>query len=185
MLGAKPCHRHRLTKRGWMPDAVLNQAANRPEPGRPREHRHARSPNAGLFRFRCRGNRGVDVPPGDGGSLAEIGWAPLAPFRTTPVAPFGVPVIVSLCFWGGLYGAVFGLLMPRFTLPLWLCGLILGVIAALVGMFIVAPIKGNPIAGGWVPAIMLRSLAINGCWGFGVGLILPMLMPRALVRVHP
>jgi hypothetical protein len=118
-------------------------------------------------------------------ALYEIGWAPLAPFRTTPVAPFGVPVIVSLCFWGGLYGAVFGLLMPRFTLPLWLCGLILGVIAALVGMFIVAPIKGNPIAGGWVPAIMLRSLAINGCWGFGVGLILPMLMPRALVRVHP
>ena len=85
-------------------------------------------------------------------ALYEIGWAPFAPFRTTPVPPFGVPVIVSLCFWGGLYGAVFGLLMPRFTWPLWLCGLILGVIAALVGMFIVAPIKGNPIAGGWVPA---------------------------------
>ena len=67
---------------------------------------------------------------------------------------------------------------------MWLCGLVLGVIAALVGMFIVAPIKGNPIAGGWVPANMLRSFVINGCWGFGVGLILPMLMPRSLVRVH-
>jgi hypothetical protein len=118
-------------------------------------------------------------------ALHEIGWAPYAPFRTTPVGPLSVPLTVSLCFWGGVYGAVFGLLMPRFTLPLWLCGLILGVIAALVGMFIVAPIKGNPIAGGWVPANILRSFAINGSWGFGVGLILPLLMPRSLVRGIP
>ncbi len=117
-------------------------------------------------------------------ALHEIGWAPFAPFRTTPVAPFGVPVIVSLCFWGGLYGVVFGLLMPRFTLPLWLCGLILGVIAALVGMFIVAPIKHNPIAGGWQALPIARSLLINGCWGLGVGVILPLLMPRSLVRAH-
>ena len=32
---------------------------------------------------------------------------------------------------------------------------------------------------------MLRSVMINGCFGIGVGLILPLLMPRALVRVHP
>jgi tetrahydromethanopterin S-methyltransferase subunit C len=118
-------------------------------------------------------------------ALHEIGWVPFAWYRTTPVAPFGVPVIVSLCFWGGLYGGVFGLLLPRFTWPYWLCGLILGVIASLVGMFIVAPIKGLPIAGGWVPFNILRSLVINGFWGIGVGLILPLLMPRSLVRAHP
>jgi hypothetical protein len=117
-------------------------------------------------------------------ALYEIGWASFAPFRTTPVPPFGVPVIVSLCFWGGVYGAVFGLLMPRFTLPLWLCGLILGVIAALVGMFIVAPIKHNPIANGWYAWPIARSLLINGFWGLGVGVILPLLMPRSLVRAH-
>ena len=99
--------------------------------------------------------------------------------------PLGVPVIVDLCFWGGLYGALFGLLMPRFTLPLWLCGLILGIIAALVGMFIVAPIKGNAIANGWHAWPMARSLLINGFWGVGVGLILPLLMPRTLVTAHP
>ncbi len=116
--------------------------------------------------------------------LYEIGWAPFAPFRTTPVPPFGVPVIVSLCFWGGVYGAVFGLLMPRFTWPMWLCGLVLGVIAALVGMFIVAPIKGNAIANGWHAWPIARSLLINGFWGLGVGVILPLLMPRSLVRAH-
>jgi hypothetical protein len=96
--------------------------------------------------------------------------------------PFGVPLIVDLCFWGGLYGAVFGLLRPRFTLPLWLCGLIMGIIAALVAMFIVAPIKGMPIANGWMVWPILRSFLINGCWGLGVGLILPLLLPRGLPR---
>jgi hypothetical protein len=117
-------------------------------------------------------------------ALHAIGWVPFWPYRTTPVPPFGVPAIVSNCFWGGLYGALFGLAMPRFTRPLWLCGLILGLIAVLVGWFIVAPIKGLPIGGGWVPANMLRSVVINGFWGIGVGLILPLLMPRALVRAH-
>jgi len=106
-------------------------------------------------------------------AMHALGWVSSAAYRTTPVPPFGVPVIVSNCFWAGLYGAVFGLLFPRFTWPSWLCGLLLGLIAALVGWFIVAPLKGVPIAGGWVPVVMLRSIAINGFWGIGVGLILP------------
>ena len=119
-------------------------------------------------------------------ALHAAGWVQFAPYPTAPVPPFGVPRIADLCFWGGLYGAAFGLAMPRFTWPAWLNGLILGVIAALVGMFIVAPLKGLPIAGGWVPANILRSLVINGFWGLGVGIILPLLMPRSLVRLqHP
>lgn len=113
------------------------------------------------------------------------GWVPFAPYRTMTVPPFGVPAIVSNCFWGGLYGIVLGLLMPRLTWPLWLCGLILGLVAVLVGWFVVAPIKGNPIAGGWELSGMIRSVLINGFFGIGVGLILPLLMPRALVRAHP
>jgi hypothetical protein len=117
--------------------------------------------------------------------LHAMGTSPFTPYRTTPVPPLGVPLIVDLCFWGGVYGAVFGLLAPRFTLPLWVCGLILGVIAALVAMFVVAPIKGSPIANGWQAWPIARSLLINGFWGVGVGLILPLLMPRALVTAHP
>ena len=73
---------------------------------------------------------------------------------------------------------------PRFTWPLWVCGLILGIIAALVGMFVVAPIKGNAIANGWQAWPIARSLLINGFWGLGVGLILPMLLPRGLRRAR-
>ncbi len=104
--------------------------------------------------------------------LASSAWS------IQPVRPFGIPRLADLCFWGGLYGVPFGLLLPHFRLPLWLCGLLLGLLAALVGWFVVAPIKGAPIGAGWVPASMARSLLINGSWGLGVGLILPLLLPR-------
>jgi hypothetical protein len=39
-----------------------------------------------------------------------------------------------------------------------------------------------PIANGWMPWPILRSFLINGCWGLGVGLILPLLLPRGMAR---
>ena len=112
------------------------------------------------------------------------GWVPFVPYRTMPVPPFGVPAIVSNCVWGGVWGAAFAIPQPRYTWPMWLCGVVLGILAGLVGLFIVAPLKGLPIAARWMPLGILRSLLINGFWGFGVGLILPLLMPRSLVRAH-
>jgi hypothetical protein len=110
--------------------------------------------------------------------LAIPGLGMPAPYPTAPIPPLGIPQIVNLCFWGGLYGIVFGLLLPRFTAPLWLCGLLLGLIAALVGLLVVPAIKGLPIGSGWIPLNWVRSFLINGFWGLGVGLILPMLMTR-------
>jgi hypothetical protein len=102
-----------------------------------------------------------------------------APYPIDGVPPFAVPRVLNLCFWGGLYGVVFGLLVPKFTWPLWLCGLITGIIAALVGMFIVAAIKGQPIGAGWVLLSWVRSFLINGSFGVGLGLIFPLLASKA------
>jgi hypothetical protein len=112
-------------------------------------------------------------------SLALPGLTMPPPYPTDGVPPWGVPRIVNLCFWGGLYGIVFGLVLPRLTAPLWLCGLGLGIIAALVGLLLVPAIKGMPIGAGWVPLSWVRSFLINGSWGIGVGLILPLLVARA------
>jgi hypothetical protein len=106
-------------------------------------------------------------------ALPGMGMPP--PYPTDPIAPLGVPRILDLCFWGGLYGIVFGLALPKLTAPLWLCGLVLGIIAALVGLFVVPAIKGLPVGSGW-PLGFLRSFLINGFWGIGVGLILPLLL---------
>ena len=103
-----------------------------------------------------------------------------AAYPTDGVPPWQVPRIVNLCFWGGLYGIVFGLLLPRCRLPVWLCGVITGFIAAFVGLVIVSAIKGTPIGAGWVVLSWVRSLLINGSWGLGLGLILPFLLPRSV-----
>jgi len=117
--------------------------------------------------------------------LHALGVSPYAAYQWSPMPPWGVPLVLDLAFWGGLYGLVFGLLLPRFTWPTWLCGLILGFIAALVGMFVVASIKGAPIANGWHAWPIARSLLINGFWGLGVGLILPLMLPRQARRARP
>jgi hypothetical protein len=113
------------------------------------------------------------------GLLYMVGLVARAPYPTGSVPPFGVPVMVNLCFWGGLYGLLFGLLLPRLPrAPMWLLGLGLGLLAVLVGWFVVAPLKGQPVAGGFVPLRVLISIVINGTWGIGVGLILAFLTGR-------
>lgn len=115
--------------------------------------------------------------------LYAFGMMPRAPYPMVPVPPLGVPLILNLCFWGGIYGLVFGLVLPRLPrAPMWLLSLGLGLLAALVGWFLVAPVKGQPMASGFDPARMLVSVLINGFWGIGVGVILPWLMPRAAGR---
>ena len=113
-------------------------------------------------------------------SLLHIAGLMPPPYPTRGVPPFGVPLIVDLCFWGGVWGAVFGLVLPWLSssYPMWLRGLALGIAAALVGLFIVPLIKGLPIAGGWAAMAFVRSFLINGFWGIGVGLILPLLMQQ-------
>jgi len=98
-------------------------------------------------------------------------------FPMDPVPPWGVPKLLNLCFWGGLYGIAFGLLMPKFSLPMWLCGLITGLIAAIVGLLLVPAIKGLPVGAGWIPMNWVKSFLINGSWGLGLGIILPFFLP--------
>lgn len=113
--------------------------------------------------------------------LHANGQVSSAPYSLTPIPPLGVPRLADLCFWGGLYGAAFGLVLPRLPrAPMWIMGLALGLVAVVVGWFVVAPLKGQPLAAGWSGSAMLRSVLINGFWGLGVGVILPVLIPRRM-----
>jgi hypothetical protein len=113
--------------------------------------------------------------------LHLLGLATQAAYRVTPAMPFNVPMIVSLSFWGGVYGLIFGMIQPKISMPAWLSGLCLGLIAAVISMVIAAPLKGNPIAYDGQAWPVVRSFLVNGFWGVGVGLILPLLQPRPLV----
>src|SRR6266542_231826 len=43
-----------------------------------------------------------------------LGVIPVAPFSLEPTVPFGVPEVISSSFWGGVWGIVFVLPLPRF-----------------------------------------------------------------------
>ena len=55
--------------------------------------------------------------------------------------------------------------------PLVIASAIFGAIfPTLVAWFLVAPLKGQPMAAGFVPAVMLIGPIVNGAWGLGTGI---------------
>ena len=113
-----------------------------------------------------------------------IGIAPQAAFRVAVVPPFNAPMVVSMTFWGAVYGGLFSLLAPRLPTPIAVKALVAGVCATLLTWFVVRPIAGHPVAFGWQPESMLRSAAACFMWGIGITLILPLLLPRGLCGVR-
>jgi hypothetical protein len=108
------------------------------------------------------------------GLLAAAGTIPNGPYSMRPVPPLGVPSVLNLAFWGGVWGCVWALVAdrPPRNLPLWLAGLIFGAVApTLFGWFVVAPLKGQPVAQGFNLARMWIGPLVNGMWGLGTALI--------------
>jgi hypothetical protein len=104
-------------------------------------------------------------------ALNAAGWIARAPFAMTPTKPFGVPQVVSLAFWGGVWGILLGLILARrVATSYWLLALILGaILPTLVAAFVVAPLKGLP-SGGNVKLLVV-GLLVNGAWGLGTAAI--------------
>jgi hypothetical protein len=90
--------------------------------------------------------------------LHEIGLAPNLFYQVKPVPPWGVPQIVSQCFWGGLWGIVLAsALSYRGRIDYWAFAALFGLIApTLVGWFVVPLIKGTPLMGG--PPWLLQAV---------------------------
>jgi hypothetical protein len=89
-----------------------------------------------------------------------------------PTAPFGVPQLWSLAFWGGVWGIVLVLAAQRQRLmPRMLFGLIFGAVApTLVFWFVVDPLRGQPIAQNWNLARLWIEPLLNGLWGLGTAI---------------
>jgi len=89
--------------------------------------------------------------------------------------PFGVPQVLSLAFWGGVWGIVFALAERRFPrgAGYWIASFLFGaILPTLVAWFIVAALKGQPLAAGGDGHRMIMGLLINGAWGIGTALLL-------------
>lgn len=114
--------------------------------------------------------------------LWHLGLAPFAPFSLAATRPFGVPAVFSLSFWGGLWGMLLASLEGRFPRGdgYWGIAFLFGAICpSLVALLVVLPIKGQPVGGGWHPAVLTTAFVVNGAWGVGSTLILRTLSVRA------
>ena len=111
---------------------------------------------------------------GAAGLLHALGLTPRAPYSLQPTQPLGVPVLLSISFWGGVWGALLAATFARLQgARLVVAATLFGAIfPTLVAWFIVAPLKGNPVAGGFNPAAMMIGPIVNGAWGLGTGLAL-------------
>ena len=113
--------------------------------------------------------------------LNIIGIAKGTLYSMSSTAPFGVPQIISIAFWGGVWGVLFAAIESRLPrgAAYWFAAFLFGaILPTLVAWFVVAPLKGLPPAGGWQASRMITGLVINGAWGFGTALLLRLMVRR-------
>lgn len=108
-----------------------------------------------------------------GAALYAANLLPALPWSLTPVPPLGVPMTLSLAFWAGLWGVLYAVLEPSLTARFgwWVGGLIFGIAPLLVYWFVVLPLKGLGVGGGFQPAPVLIYIAFHLIFGLGVAIL--------------
>ena len=109
--------------------------------------------------------------------LYLAGALPRAPYDLRAVPPFGLPAVISLALWGGAWGvAIWSLLKHLGGGAYWVWAVVIGAIGpSAVALFIVYPLKGMPVAGGWDRTLLGTALLLNGTWGLGLALLMRLL----------
>ncbi len=116
--------------------------------------------------------------------LWAIGFASVRPFPMAATQPLGVPAVISLAFWGGVWGIVFAWVDRAFPprRGYWVTAFLFGaILPSLVALLLVLPMKGRPMGGGWHPAVFITAFLVNGAWGVGTGVFLSAF--RAWLRI--
>lgn len=98
-------------------------------------------------------------------------YTPRAPYAMNPVPPFGVPAVISLAFWGGIWGLILIPAIARIKSDgaYFLAAIVIGAIfPTLVAGLIVAPLKHQPVPHS--ASMLILGLIVNGAWGLGTAL---------------
>ena len=117
--------------------------------------------------------------------LHAIGLTPSSAYPIRP-NPLGVPVVISLTFWGGVWSILIAWILTRMPTGwrYWVAAAVLGAFPpTLTSWFLIFPMKGLPFGGGSASVGMLNALVVNGVWGLGLGLLWRF-VPRTLRHVH-
>jgi hypothetical protein len=108
-----------------------------------------------------------------------IGLTAGTPYNLKGVPPWGVPQVISLAFWGGLWGVPFVLVersFPRWPGGYWGGAIIFGAIfPTAFSWFVVSQLKHLPLGYGFHFPGLLVGPIVNGLWGLGTGVFLGIL----------
>ena len=110
---------------------------------------------------------------GFGAILYVAHLIPALIWSLAPVPPLGVPRSLSLAFWAGLWGLVYALLEPRLTAHFgwWVGGLVFGIAPLLVYWFVVLPLKGAGVGGGFHLKMVPIEVGFHVVFGIGTAII--------------
>jgi len=97
--------------------------------------------------------------------LHLAGVTPRAPYNMTPVPPFGVAAVISLAFWGGVWGIVMIAAIGRVKAFYPAATVFGAVLPTLVAGLVIAPLKHQPIPN--KATALLLGLCVNAAWGLG------------------
>lgn len=96
------------------------------------------------------------------------------PWAMKGVPPFLLPAVISLAFWGGVWGVIMIPLIARARgIGYWIAAIVFGaVLPTLVAALVIAPLRGqNLTGGGHAGKMLLFGLCVNGAWGLGTAIV--------------
>ncbi|MEO6173268.1 MAG: hypothetical protein ABIP02_09135 [Arenimonas sp.] len=102
--------------------------------------------------------------------LYLAGKVPKPAWNMAAVPPLQVPAVISLAFWGGVWGiALWAMIKKQSNVRQWLLAVVLGaLLPSIVALLLVFPMKGGEFAAGWDPKMWIGAFLLNGAWGLGV-----------------
>ena len=111
--------------------------------------------------------------------LRALDMARAVTFPSSATAPFGLPRIWSLAFWGGVWGILLLVAQGHRRFPsgsaYWMGSLVFGaVFPTLVATLVVAPLRSQGFGGVLDPGGLLTGMTLNGAWGLGAAILLSM-----------
>lgn len=103
----------------------------------------------------------------------ETGLVAQQPWSFEPHGPWEVPRLASQMFWGGAWGALYGLTWHRFPgHAAWIKGVFFGLLVVILGNFVVVPLlKDQPLFMGMDVARILTALVVHLVFGMGTAVI--------------
>lgn len=110
-------------------------------------------------------------------ALHALGATPIPAYDMSATPPLGVPRVISLAFWGGVWGIALWPLLRRYggVKQLIAC-IVAGAIGpSLVALAVVFPLKQGHFGALTDPKLIVAALLLNGAWGLGVYIVMRLL----------